>query len=221
MHAEQHMRNTLNGLGWSFHHDGVTVAVQMNGKTHQVFVPVRHLWVEFGREFKAVGAPLMGVGDFSVGGWFSSLRRSISRAAKKATRAVKRGVSRVHNVAKTISKRYIAPALNVAKSVVNNTWVRRGIQLAAIAVPALAPVAVGIEAAAQALKVIDDGKRAAQNVVHAGQAGLRILQSDRHKMLQAANVQRNMANIVRMARMGNPQAQRQIGAFRYLAQRAA
>lgn len=217
----EHTKRTLNAFGWSFHDDGVTVCTRINGKDHFIFVPVRHLWVEFGKEFRAVGAPLCGVGDFSVGGWFSSLRRSISRAAKKATRAVKRSVHRVANVARTIHRKYVAPALNIARKVVMNPYVRRGIQLAAIAVPALAPLGVGIEAAAQALKAIDAGKRAAERVARAAKLGLRVLHGDRQAMLRAVGIQRNMARVVALARRGNPAAMRQIGAFRHLAQHAA
>lgn len=215
-----HAASTLNGFGWSFHDDGVTVVTEINGRKRSVFVPVKHLWIEFGHEFKKVGCPLTGVGDFSVGGWFSSLRRAVSRVAKKASRVVKRSVARVSKVAKTIHRKVVTPALNVARVVVNNPIVRHGIKLAAVAVPALAPVALGIEAAAQALKLIDDGKRAAQRVVAAARTGQRILSGDRQAMLRAVGIQRNMSNIVAQAKRGNVAAMRQIGAFRFLAQAA-
>lgn len=207
----------LQGVGWSFHNDGVTVGVQVDGKRRQVFVPAKHLWVEFGREFQRIGCPLQGVGDFSVGGWFSSITRSISRAAKRAVRTVKRGVRRVANVAKTIHRKYVTPALRIAKVVINNPIVRHGIKLAAVALPVLAPVALGVEAAAQALKLVDDGKRAAERVYNAAKTGQRILQGDRAAMARALGVQRNMQQVVGLARRGNPAAQRIIGAFQQLA----
>jgi len=211
---------TLNALGWSWHNDGVTVTVVVDGRQRQIFVPVRHLWVEFGKEFKAVGAPLVGCGDFSVGGWWTSLKRSVRRVARKAKNTVKKAVNRVAKVAKVAYQKVVKPALKVAKMVINNPIVRHGIKLAAVALPILAPVALGVEAAAQALKLVDDGVKAANRVAQAAKTGMRVLQGDRAAMTRALGIQRNMANVVGLARRGDPAAQRQIGAFRMLAQAA-
>lgn len=211
---------TLNALGWNWHNDGVTVTVVVDGRQRQIFVPVRHLWVEFGREFKAVGAPLVGCGDFSVGGWWSSLKRSVKRVVRKAKNTVKKAVNRVKKVATTAYKKVVKPALNIAKKVINNPIVRHGIKLAAVALPVLAPVALGVEAAAQALKLVDDGVKAAKRVADAAKTGMRVLQGDRQAMAKALGVQKNMAAVVALAKRGDKSAMRQIGAFKMLAQAA-
>jgi len=214
---DQTLAHTLTAAGWSFHNDGVTVAVVIGGKRHQIFVPIRHLWVEFGREFQKVGCPLQGVGDFSSVGFFKSISRAVKGVARKASRVVKSSVRRVSRVAKRAYHGVVKPALAVAKAVVNNPIVRHGIKAAALAFPVLAPVALGVEAAAQALKFVDDGRKAAERVYKAAQTGMRIAQGDRQAMARALGIQRNMTNVVALARRGNPAALRQIAAFRQLA----
>jgi hypothetical protein len=214
---EQTLSNTLTAAGWSFHNDGVTLALVIDGKRRQVFVPIRNLWVEFGREFQAVGCPLQGVGDFSSVGFWKSLTRAVKRVARKASRVVKSSVRRVSRVAARTWKKVVKPAMAIAKAVVNNPIVRHGIKAAALAFPILAPVALGVEAAAQALKFVDDGRRAAERVYNAARTGMRVLQGDRMAMARALGIQRNMARVVGLARQGNPAALRQISAFRQLA----
>lgn len=214
---EAQLAHTLSAAGWSFHNDGVTVAAVIGGKRHQIFVPVRHLWIEFGREMQAVGCPLQGVGDFSSVGFWKSFTRAIKRVAKKASRVVKRGVRRVTHVAKRAYHKVVKPAMNIAKAVINNPIVRHGIKAAALAFPVLAPVALGVEAAAQALKFVDDGRKAAERVYNAARTGQRILAGDRQAMARALGIQRNMTNVVALARRGNTAALRQVNAFRALA----
>lgn len=109
----------LQRLGWEWRPDGagtgagpgVQFSIVMGGRAQRVFVPLSRVWVIFDQELQRVGctsAASVGA-PFSVGGFFSFVKkaaRSVSKGVSKAVskvvpKAIKRAVSKVVSTAKS------------------------------------------------------------------------------------------------------------------------
>jgi hypothetical protein len=147
------------------------------------------------------GASAVG-GCASVGGLFGKLRKSVSRARvvpKFARKALSGSLARgLASAADKIG--------GVAKAVVTHPAFRAGFGAMAVAFPVLAPAAVGLEVAARVIKKVEDGQKAAQQIVR----GVNSV-ANRQKVLDAAKAQRAIARTVDAAKAGNPYAQRAAG----------
>lgn len=142
------MSHVLNSLGWIWRANGVQLCVVLDGNPIEVFVPLRRVMLTFHEELAAEGfRPPPTVGDCSVGGMFDF----VSKAAKSLGRAVTHNaVSRaVSTVARTAAK-YGSAAVQKAGTVVRSPYFRGALAAASFAVPALAPVAAGVEIANRA-----------------------------------------------------------------------
>lgn len=120
----------LQRLGWEWRPDGagtgagpgVLFSVSVSGRTRSVFVPLSRVWVIFDQELQKVGCPsAAAVGaPFSVGGFFSFVKKAASSAVntvksaaqRVVPKAIQRAAARVvstakgaaQTVARTISK---------------------------------------------------------------------------------------------------------------------
>jgi hypothetical protein len=112
----------LQRLGWEWRPDGagtgagpgVQFSVVVGGRTQRVFVPLQRVWVIFDKELQAVGcvgAASVGA-PFSVGGFFSFIKKAASSVANAAKSAVKRVVPKA-------IQRAAAKVVKTAKSAVN------------------------------------------------------------------------------------------------------
>jgi len=130
--AQAQAMRTLNSLGWDWRENGVVFHFTADGVPGAWFIPLAHVRVVFGEELASVGCPMIPhVGDPpTVSGFFSSIGRAVSRAARGVSRGVKRaarGVSRgirkgvkavvpkairraAHKIQKTALKAYKATA---------------------------------------------------------------------------------------------------------------
>jgi hypothetical protein len=105
---------SLQRLGWEWRPDGagtgagpgVQFTIQISGRSQRVFVPLSRVWVIFDQELQrvgCVGAAQVGA-PFSVGGFFSFVKKaasSISKAVNKVVpKAIQRAAGKVVNVAK-------------------------------------------------------------------------------------------------------------------------
>lgn len=108
----------LQRLGWEWRPDGagtgagpgVLFSVQVSGRMRSVFVPLSRVWVIFDQELQKVGCPsAAAVGaPFSVGGFFSFIKKAASSAvhavssvAKKVVpKAIQRAAAKVVSAAK-------------------------------------------------------------------------------------------------------------------------
>lgn len=120
----------IQKLGWEWRSDGagtgagpgVQFSVQLKGgRVQRVFVPLSRVWVIFDQELQSVGcigAASCGA-PFSVGGFFSFVKKAASSVAKVATSAVKTVTKPVASVAKKVVPKAIqraaAKVVNVAK----------------------------------------------------------------------------------------------------------
>lgn len=125
------MPRVVKAVAWDWTPDGALITVNVDGALVQWLVPIAHVHVQFGTEMTRVGCPLApSVGAPSVGGLFGG----ISKAFKKATRAVKKAVPKaVRRAASSVSraaergvsslykgaKSYASDAANVAKRLGN------------------------------------------------------------------------------------------------------
>lgn len=106
---------SIQRLGWEWRPDGagtgagpgVQFTIQMSGRQQRVFVPLSRVWVIFDQELQrvgCVGAASVGA-PFSVGGFFSFVKKAASSVAKAVNKvvpkAIKRAAAKVVNVAKS------------------------------------------------------------------------------------------------------------------------
>jgi len=120
----------IQRLGWEWRPDGagtgagpgVQFSIVMGGRAQRVFVPLSRVWVIFDQELQrvgCVGAASVGA-PFSVGGFFSFIKKAASSVVKGAKgavsrvvpKAIKRAVSKVVNTAKAAAN---TVARNVAR----------------------------------------------------------------------------------------------------------
>lgn len=192
----------LQSLGWEWRDDGAVVTVVVNGSTYRVYVPIRTLSIVFGRELKAAGCPMgksVGAQRRAVG-LFGSIVKSVKKFGRKAGRAISKGARKVARGAKKVAKG--------AKKVVQNPYFRAGVAGAAMAFPALAPVAAGVETANQVLKQYDRARAIAKRV----QRGVKNPQ-DIPKLAAGLASEHAIREIAQRAQQGDPAAQRAYNAL--------
>lgn len=105
---------TLTALGWDWRENGAILSVRVDGDWFRIFLPLHTIRIEFGKRLAAVGCPLCpAVGDPpTVAGLFSG----ISRAFKKATRAVKKTVPKsIRRGASRLARKARGYARNIAR----------------------------------------------------------------------------------------------------------
>jgi len=109
---------SIQRLGWEWRPDGagtgagpgVQFTIQVSGRQQRVFVPLSRVWVIFDQELQrvgCVGAASVGA-PFSVGGFFSFVKKAASSVAKGVKKsfnkvvpkAIRRAASKVVSVAK-------------------------------------------------------------------------------------------------------------------------
>lgn len=208
---EEHPFATLNRLGWSWHENGVVLSVVVDGAQRQVFVPLDHIVLTFGKELATVGCrfPHQIGAHATISGWFSGLKH----AFKRVTRAVKRVVPK--RIMRAATKVYNT-ALKVAR-VAHRVFTSREAMLVVgalgVAIPVLAPAAAGIAAAQLALRKIDAGIAAAQAVRRGIAATPKLVQA----MRTGQSTSTAIKGILGMAKQGHQGAQQFAGALAQLA----
>lgn len=134
----------LNSLGWLWRANGVELCIVIDGRPLQVFVPMQRVRLIFGDELAQVGYhEPPSVGDCSVGGMFDF----VSRAAKSIGKATKSAIKRAASTVTRTASQFGSAALSAGRAVVTNPYVRAGLAAGSLVMPALAPVALGVEAA--------------------------------------------------------------------------
>lgn len=112
----------IQKLGWEWRPDGagtgagpgVQFSIVVSGRQQRVFVPLSRVWVIFDQELQrvgCVGAAQVGA-PFSVGGFFSFVKKAAS-SVKKAASSV------VNKVVPKAIRRAVTKVVNTAKSAVN------------------------------------------------------------------------------------------------------
>jgi hypothetical protein len=155
------------------------------------------------------------VGDcYSVGGLFSRLRKGASKSKvvpKFARKALKGKIAR--GLTRTADK-----VGNTARDVATHPAFRAGVAGLAVAFPALAPAAVGLEVAAQTIKRVDKGVQAAKQIEKGVKTAANI-----KAVKDGAKARRAIQKTVDRAKSGDSRAQRAAGAVigAKVAQRAA
>jgi hypothetical protein len=197
----------LTGFGWEWRQDGVILTLTIDGAPIRVFVPLQTIWAALHHEMAAVGCPLQGgMGEpMSVGSIFGSIAHAVSSAASSV----------VHAVAPAVAKAATAvvhTAASAGKTIVQSKIIRYGLDAAAVAVPALAPAAVALETAHQALEHVNQGIAAAKAI----KSGV-VTAANVAKATLGLNTQKAMATVVSKAQAGNPAAQSMVGALQQLA----
>jgi hypothetical protein len=220
----------LQGLGWQWTDHGPIVSVTLNGKKHRVQVPLHDVFMAFDRELHAVGCPtLSSVGaPYSVGGFFSHLKHAFSGVAKVARSVVHKAGKAVEGVAKNAVHHALLP-INVlrhgpgaithlikedvhqAKGIVRSPVFRTVLTAAAVAVPALAPVAIAIQTANAVLAKVEAARAAAMRIKQ-GIASVADTQTAKQGLLLTQGV----AAVVEKAKNGDPKAQQLVGAFKHI-----
>lgn len=155
----------IQRLGWEFRPDGIAgqgpgvlFTVRMNGQDVRVFVPLQRVWVTFDQELQRVGCPSSAsVGaPFSVGGFFSFVKKAVKSIGRKAAalvpKAVKRAAAKVVSVAKSAAK----TVLPYVQSVVSF-------------VPG---IGTGVSAAIGAARALASGKRIDQIFIEAAKSAI-------------------------------------------------
>lgn len=196
----------LNGLGWQWHDNGAIVTVKTTDDMGQpvdvpVFVPIDRIWEAFQKRMGSVGCAFPpGVGaPFSVGSLFSWVKG----AAKDVGGAVGKAGKDVVHVANKYGGHAVA---KLGKEAMESKTFRGAIDIAAIAVPALAPAAAGLETAHQIYDKVELGRHAA----HAIEQGFHT--PENHAAVHEAQAHLDaLHNIIDLAHQGHPHAQEIIG----------
>jgi hypothetical protein len=92
----------LKSLGWIWRENGVELAVNLDGQTWRVFVPITNVCITFGEELAREGyyAPPR-VGGYSVAGLWGDVTGAFKSIGKKAGSAISRAAS---SLTRTASK---------------------------------------------------------------------------------------------------------------------
>lgn len=201
----------LTGAGWDWREDGVILTIEIDHMPVRVFVPLPRVWSHVHEELKAVGCPFpSGMGEpISVGSLFGSISHAVSSVAHTVSHAAAAVVPKA--VQKAAAK-VVKTAATVGKAAINSKIVRYGLDAAAVAVPALAPAAVALEAAHQAMEHVNEGIAAAKQI----KAGI-VTAANYAQAAAGLTHSQAVATIVQKAQAGDAAAQRMVGAFQHLA----
>lgn len=191
----------LQAAGWQWTQGGLRVWLKLEGRVMKVFVPLYRVDKIFCQEMDDEDCSLEpAVGDYTVAGFFKRLKRSVRRFKKRAKRAILKATRRIKKVARGAARQTI--------KIGRNKWFRAGLGAAAVAFPALAPAAAGLEVANRVYDRVEKGKRAALAIKrgHKTPQNLRLVKDG---LRQRGNVTRMM----RLARKGDRKAQQFMGAW--------
>lgn len=189
---------------WEWSDRGLTVTVISRAGRTRVFLPVQTVDLIAGQELasQGVGAEYgVGAPVFSVGGFFSKLKKGLKKLARKVKKKARKLVPRsVRRIASKIAK--------TAVKVVRHPAFRAGFAALATAVPVLAPAAAGLEIANQVLDRVDDAKKAARKI----QQGIKTVKTVA-QVVQGKKSVKALGSLMRLAAQGHPKAKKAVGAF--------
>jgi len=141
----------IQRLGWEWRPDGagtgagpgVQFSIVVSGRTQRVFVPLSRVWLIFDQEMQSVGcvgAASVGA-PFSVGGFFSFVKKAASSVAKRVVpKAIRKAVAKVVSTAKSAAN---TVARNVARIPVLGTVINAGSSLMLLPAAAAAQLVQG------------------------------------------------------------------------------
>lgn len=173
------MELTIEDLGWGIENDGISIRVETSQGPYRVYIPLDTLKRIFQRELQKCGVSLPHtVGAcYTVGGFFSGLKKLGKKAwkgTKKGVSAVTRTAHKAADVATFGGARHVRKfAKKYGRKAIRNKYFRHGLKGAALAMPALAPVAAGVETAYQWDKRVSSAKRALKSPKSAVREGLK------------------------------------------------
>jgi hypothetical protein len=186
---------SAGGLRWTA--TGVQLLVKdPAGVPHIVHIPIQNAEVIYRRELSAAGCPLPPtVGAPTVGGLVAAVGRSKRKFGSRFVGALKK-------VGKAIGK--------VAKKIVQSKFFRAALGAVATAFPVLAPAAVAVEVANKVTRKIDKAKDIVQSVAKKKRKPT----ATEEQIVEAgARAKRGLDQMANLAKAGNPDAQRAMGAF--------
>lgn len=141
----------IQRLGWEWRPDGagtgagpgVQFSIVVSGRTQRVFVPLSRVWLIFDQEMQrvgCVGAASVGA-PFSVGGFFSFVKKAAGSVAKKIVpHAIRKAVAKVVSTAKSAAN---TVARNVARIPVLGKVINAGTSLMMLPAAAAAQLVQG------------------------------------------------------------------------------
>ena len=212
----------LQRLGFQWHDNGIIVSVVIDGRTMQVFVPIRRVWTTFERELQAVGCPSAGAvgcigpdaiavgypGPLSVGGFFDFVKKAVKSVSKAVKKVVPKAIQRAASKVVSVAKKYGGKALSAAGSVARSPIFRGALIAASFAVPALAPVAAAVETVNRVAGYYKQGQQAAKLIQRGIKNPALIAQ-----VAQGIAARKSMATILQEAQRGRPAARQLMGAM--------
>ncbi len=203
--------------GWQWRNNGVIIPITQGGPGGAcipVFIPLSRLWVEFAREMHAAGTPMhvSGVGDYSVGGFFGGIKKAARKYGKKARRAARKAKRRATKLAKQQIRLVTLGQQKRLMQLARSKALRRGMAIAAIAVPVAAPALLGASAALEAANRAYDAYKTGRTTAEAIRRGIR-RPGDVQRMLNARNAQTAVQHAAKLARSGDPQARQFVSAL--------
>lgn len=122
---------SLQRLGWEWRPDGagtgagpgVQFTIQVSGRSQRVFVPLSRVWVIFDQELQrvgCVGAAQVGA-PFSVGGFFSFVKKAASSVAKgfkqTVNKVVPKAIRRAAGKVVAVAKKAVSSVANAIKKI--------------------------------------------------------------------------------------------------------
>jgi hypothetical protein len=208
----------INRLGWEWRPDGVgggtgpgvLLKIVIDGRLLQVFVPLAHVWISFEEELQRVGCPSSAsVGaPFSVGGFFSFVKKAVKSIGKAVKRVVPKAIQRAASKVVHVAKKYGGKAISAAKSVVRSPILRGALVAASFAVPALAPAAAALEVANRVANTYDKGVAAAKLIKRGIRSPALVAQ-----VTAGLAARQGLGGIIQKAQRGHPMARQVMGAF--------
>jgi hypothetical protein len=208
----------IQRLGWEWRPDGigsgtgpgVLLKVGVGGKMIQAFVPLSHVWISFDQELQSVGcASSASVGaPFSVGGFFSFVKKVASSVANRAKKLVPKAIQRAASRVVATAKKYGGAVVRGAQSIGKSPIFRGAMIAASFAVPALAPAAAALEIANRASQYYQQGLAAAKAI----KAGANTA-ANAAAVARGLNARSALASVIQKAKAGDPRAKQLVGAF--------
>ncbi len=205
---------TLTGLGWRWAEDGAHIRVSTKDRgVWDVFVPVSSMHIVFSREMARAGCPMEPAvgGCHSAVGLFGGLKKAARKAKRRARRAIRKARRRVTRGARRYANIATLGQARRLKRLARSKLLRRGLMVASLAVPALAPAAAALEAANRIYDQVKAGRNAAAQI----QRGFSNPQTIA-AMAAGRRAEQGLAGVVRAARGGNRNAQQLIGGLQRL-----
>lgn len=224
----------LNRIGWTWTSAGLEVQVSLDGRPFTILLPLADVEIVFRRELAAVGCPMSPqVGaPGTTSGFLATVGATIVRgdppAVGRSKRKARRARKRERDPAKWDRKlkrrarrrkafRGIANAAKqvgkIAGKVVKNPAFQAAFGAVATAFPVLAPAAAGLAVATRVVDKVAKGKRAAQKLARGVGIGSTSRAELERMVREGQEAERGIAEMADLAKRGDPQAQRAMGAL--------